>query len=741
MHVIGRSIPRVDGGEKVTGRARYTADLALPGMLHGAILRSTLPHARLRRIDASRALTIPGVVAVLTGNDVADLDPFIGHVIRDRPLIALDRVRYVGEPVAAVAALDELTAREAAALIDVEYDELPPVLDVEGALRADSSNVHEHPQEHNICFHRRVERGDPEAGFAQAAQVFEHRFSFPSVYQYTMEPHGAIAAIDGTKITIWTSAQHPFLVRAEVAAIFRKALDDVRVIVPYVGGGFGSKSYTKIEPLVVALARKAGRPVRMAQTVTESCLISRRHAATVILRTGVDAQGHLIARTCTIWLDTGAYADNGPRVAAKAAVRVLGGYRCPHVRADAYAVYTNTSPAGSFRSIGAPQAIWANESQLDIIAEALGIDPLELRLRNLLVRGEQVLDFDRPLDVDLSAGLRRVADGIDWARPRSPHRGRGVALGLSDSGADAVATAIVRLHNDGSATVHESSTEIGQGVRTILAQIAAEELGLPVERIGVVASDTDSTPYDRSTGASRSTTVMGHAVQRACADLRDQIAVLASPRLGAQAAQVQCADGYAQVGDQRIAFGALIREHFRIRGGELIGRGYVWPEGDLARQPLVWEAGWGAAEVDLDEETGTLHLRRYVSAADVGIAINPKLAEGQDEGAAMMGIGHTFYEALQYEAGQLLNGNLIDYRVPLMDDLPEEYDAVLVEDRNGPGVYGAKGMGEGAINPVAPAVGSALARACGVRLFDLPLTPERVWRALRGRRLQAAGVR
>lgn len=741
MRVVGHSIPRVDGFEKVTGRARYTPDLIVPGMLHGAVLRSPLPHAQIRQIDTARALAVSGVVAVLTGADVSDLDPFIGHVIRDHPLIALDRVRYVGEPVAAVAALDDLTAREAAALIDVDYDELPAALDVESARSPASPNLHDHPTEHNICFHHRIERGDPDAAFAQAAQVFEHRFTFPSTYQYAMEPHGVIAAVDGRTITIWTSAQHPFLVRAEVAEIFHKALDDVRVIVPYVGGGFGSKSYTKIEPLVIALARKAGRPVRVAQTVTESCLTSRRHAASISLRTAVDAEGHLVGRIATIWLDTGAYADNGPRVAGKAAMRVLGGYRCPNVRSDAYAVYTNTAPAGSFRSIGGPQSVWANESQLDLIADALGMDALEFRLRNLIARGEQVLDFDRPLDVDLPAGLRHVAAGIGWGRSASVQRGRGMALGLSDSGADAAATAIVRLHNDGSATVHESSTEIGQGVRTILAQIAAEELGLSVDRIGVIASDTGSTPYDRSTGASRSTTVMGLAVQRACADLRDQMAALAAARVGAQPADVRCADGHVHVGDQRIAYGTLIRDHFRIRGGELIGRGYVWPEGDLARHPLIWEAGWGAAEVDVDQETGAVHLRRYVSGADVGIAINPQLAEGQDEGAAMMGIGHTFYETLQFDSGQLLNGTLLEYRVPLMEDLPDVYDAMLVEDRNGPGVYGAKGMGEGAINPVAPAVGAAVARACGVRMFDLPLTPERVWRALRQRRPQAAGVR
>jgi len=741
MKVVGRPVPRLDGVEKVTGRARYTADLAVPGMLHGAVLRSPLPHARIRRIDAARALALPGVVAVLTGEDVRDLDPRIGHVIRDRPLIALDRVRHAGEPVAAVAAVDPVTAQEALALIDVAYDELPAALDLDAALQPGSPEIHEGAQGHNLCFHRRIAAGDVAAGFARAAAVFEHRFSFPSVYHYAMEPHVAVAAVDAAGITVWTSAQHPFLVRAEIAAIFRRPLEQVRVVVPYVGGGFGSKSYTKIEPLVVALARKAGRPVRVAHSVRDACLTTRRHEARIVLRSGVDAAGRFLARECTVWLDTGAYADNGPRVAAKAAMRVLGAYRCPHVRADAYAVYTNTVPAGSFRSIGGPQAIWATESHLDLIADALGIDPLELRLRNLPRPGDPILDLSRPLDVDLAKGLRTVAAMIGWDGPAPPGRGRGVALGLTDSGADAVATALVRLHDDGSATLHESSTEIGQGVRTILAQIVAEELGLPVERVGVVASDTGGTPYDRSTGASRSTTVMGLAVQRACADLRAQLAEIAAPLLGAGPGGVRFEDGCVAAGARRIPYGEVIRAHFMMRGGELLGRGYVRPEGDLARQPLVWETGWGAAEVEVDRETGAVRLHRYLSAADVGAAIHPQLAEGQDEGAAMMGIGHTFYEQLVFDGGQLITDSLLTYRVPLFEDVPGEYTAVLLEDRNGPGAYGAKGMGEGAINPVAPAVAAALARACGVRLFDLPLTPERVWRALRARAAAPAGAR
>ncbi|MGQ0571219.1 MAG: xanthine dehydrogenase family protein molybdopterin-binding subunit, partial [Armatimonadota bacterium] len=315
------------------------------------------------------------------------------------------------------------------------------------------------------------------------------------------------------------------------------------------------------------------------------------------------------------------------------------------------------------------------------------------------------------------------------------------AVGITDAGAEPVATAIVRLHHDGSATVHESSTEIGQGVRTILTQIAAEELALPLAHIGINSSDTASTPYDRSTGASRSTTLMGLAVQAACCDLREQLAEIASEALGSPALEFVCEDGRVMTREgEGLNYAEVVRAFFGSAGGDLIGRGYVRPAtggGRLRARPLFWEVGWGAAHVRVDEETGEVRLLRYVSAADVGCAINPRLAEGQDEGAAMMGIGHGLFEALHFEGGQLINGNLVDYRVPLVTDVPDAFETILVESGNGPGTYGAKGMGEGAINPVAPAIAAALARASGVRITDLPLTPERVWRALREPRFHA----
>lgn len=750
--VVGRSVGRLDGYAKVTGRALYTGDLAVPGMIPGIIVRATTVHARVRAVRTEEAERVPGVVAVLTGADLTGLDPFYGSAVKDRPVVAIDRIRYVGEPVAAVAAMDLRAAAAAAGRIAVDYEELPAVSDMEAALAPGAPLVHERgaargqhgapaPAEAvgpNVCYHEEYVRGDPAGGFAQADAVFEDTFTFPMVYHYAMEPYTVIAAADAEGITVWASAQHPFLVRADLAAIFRQSLERVRVIVPYVGGGYGSKSYTKIEPLVAALARKAGRPVRVACSVEEAMLTNRRHAARIRLRTGVRRDGTLVARECTIHLDTGAYADNGPRVANKIATRILGGYRCPHVHVKVAAVYTNTTPAGSFRSIGGPQAAWATESQIDMIAQRLGLDPFEVRLRNLLREGEPVREPLRPLDTDLAGGLRRAAEAIGWGTPASPGAGRGLALGLADSGANPTAVAVIRMHDDGTVTVHESSTELGQGARTVLAQIAAEELALPVERVGVVASDTAVTPYDRSTGASRSTTLMGLAVQAASRDLRDQLLAIAAQQAGVAVDSLALEVGAVRTpAGARYPYADLIRAFYEMPGGELLGRGYIRPsfeQGRLRQPPVFWEVGWGAAEVAVDRETGLVTVRRYIGLADVGCAINPALTEGQDEGAAFQGLGHTLWEAMRYDGGQLLNGSLVDYRVPTFGDLPETFETILIESGNGPGPYGAKGMGEGGIGPVAPAVAAAVGQATGARVTDLPLTPERIWRALRAAR-------
>jgi CO/xanthine dehydrogenase Mo-binding subunit len=727
LKFIGQSVPRVDGIEKVTGRAKFTGDLMMPGMLHGRILRSSYPHARVLHIDTSRAETLPGVVAVLTAADISDTDA----IYNGRPVVALQKVRYVGEPVAAAAAQDLETAEEALSLIRVDYEELPAAVGLDAALRKGAPLIHEELG-NNICSHEHVEKGNVEQGFSVSDEIFEDTFTFPMVYHYALEPHSVIADFSDEGVTVWSSAQHPFQVRGDIAKVFGLHPTEVRMVIPFLGGGFGSKSYTKFEPLVVALARKARRPVRICNSVTESMLTVRRHAARVRLKTGVKKDGILVAREAEIYLDTGGYADNGPQVAVRAATRVLGPYRIPHIRSDAYAVYTNSGGAGSFRAIGAPQTIFACESQMDVIACKLGIDPAELRLKNFLTRGEELRPKLRGMDANLASSLRKLVSASQWKR-RSKKKGAamGLACGATNAGATPISVAMVRLQPDGSLAVFAGSTEMGQGVRTVLSQIIAEELSLPLEAIHIGGADTKVTPYDSSTGSSRSTTLMGTAVLRAARDLKAQLLKIGAEAFRVKPTQVQSVHGALISGEMRLTFREALQRRFGGSGGELIGHGDVGPEitGTL---PVFWEIGMGTAELDVDEETGEITIKRYVSVADVGKAIHPEGCVGQEEGAAMMGIGHTMFEQMIYEeGGEMINSNLVDYRVPRFADMPKEFHTVLVENEDGPGPHGARGMGEGGLVSVAPAITNGLARGTGVRIKDLPLTPERVWRALK----------
>lgn len=749
--IVGHTARRVEATEKVTGRACFTGDLDFAGLLEGRVLRSPFPHAVVDSIDVSEAAGMPGVAGVLWRDSVRDIDPTYGHCLRDRPLIAGERVRYVGEPVVAVAAESGEIAERALAAVRVSYQELPTVATVDDALAGDAPVLHElnalageyhelatlpEALARNVCHHERLAAGDVLEGFAQADRIFEDNFEFPMICHYSLEPHTVVASFEKNHISLWSSSAHPFLIRAEIARMFQVPMPNVRVVIPYVGGAFGGKSYFKIEPLVVALAREVqGRPVRLAQTVAESMLTIRRHSARVRVKTGVRRDGTILARESTIYLDTGAYADNGPRVAKRVATRIHGPYRIPNYQIDVYAVYTNTAPAGSMRSIGGPQAIFPLESHMDVIAGGIDLDPLTFRLKNLLEKGEELKSDAKPMDADLGMGIRRVASMIGWQTATGPPKDSlGLAVGVTDSEAMPVSTAILRLLSDGSLVIMAGSTEVGQGTRTVLSQIVAEELGIPMDRIVMQATDTDVTPFDRSTGASRSTTVMGTAVKFAAADLRAQVAGAAAEIFKCNAREVVLANGAVTVAGAEMEYGAVVCAHFGMPGGEFIGRGIVRAGGGIPDQfPVFWETGMGAAEVVVDRETGVVRVVRYASVADVGKAINRGQCEAQDEGAAMMGLGHTLCENLIYERGQPLNPNLVDYRVPTFSDIPGRFEVDLIENQDGPGPYGAKGMGESGIVAVAPAVVNAIARATGVRLRELPVTPERVWRALTGR--------
>ena len=729
LKYVGHNVARVDGIDKVTGKAKFVGDITIPGMLQGKILRSTYPHARLASIDASRAEALPGVIAVLTASDIVDLN----SIYNGRPVIATNKVRYVGEPVAAVAAVDLATAEEAMSLVQVEYEELPAVIGIDAALKKDAQLIHQE-KAGNIGTHEKVTRGDVEEGFSLSDEVVEDTFTFPMVYHYAMEPHSVVAHY-GTddEITVWSSAQHPFQVRGDIAKIFKVPPAKVRMIINYLGGGYGSKSYTKFEPLVVALARKAKQPVRICNSVGESMVTVRRHGARVRIKTGVKRDGTILARQAEIYLDTGGYDDNGPQVTARSATRVLGPYWIPNIRTNAYQVYTNTGSAGSYRAIGAPQVIYASESQIEMLAEKLGIDPAELRMKNLLKPGQELRPGLKGIDADLSSSLKTLVRASGWKKTQSKKNAAvGMACAITNAGATPVSVAMIRMQSDGSANIAAGSTEMGQGVRTTLTQIAAEELTLPMDQFRIAGADTKTTPYDSSTGSSRSTTLMGTAVQKAARDLKQQFIKIGAQILGVKPHQIQLIDGALVAGEARLSFRETFERRFgKGSGGEMIGHGEVGPEITDNKLPVFWEVGMGTAEVAIDRETGEVKLTKFISVADVGKAIHPEHCIAQEEGAAMQGIGHTFFEELVYDNGQLVNPNLVDYRIPTFDEVPEEFHTVLVENGDGPGPFGVRGMAEGGILSVAPSVCNAIDRATGVRIKELPLTPERVWRALR----------
>jgi CO/xanthine dehydrogenase Mo-binding subunit len=753
LRVVGQSVRRADALEKVTGRARYLSDLELPGMATARLLRSPYAHARLARLDVARARALPGVHALLTARDLTFCDPFYGPALRDRPLLATEVARYEGEPVVAVAAADEATAVEALDLVQADYEELPAVTTLEEALAPGAPLVHtaEPMAGHfsdlatirarpgtNICHQFEYRRGQAGAALAEADLVLEDTYTFPRVQHYSMEPHGAVASWDEEGgLTVWASTQNPFSVRAELAKMFDLPASRIRIVVPLLGGGFGGKTYAKLEPVAAALALTARRPVRLLASVEDAFRTVRRCSARVRLRIGFLRDGRIQALECAADFDVGAYADIAPRVIQKGTYTTTGPYRVPHVALHSNAVYTNTTPGGAFRGFGVPQIAWGVESMMDVAADRLGRDPVDLRRQNLLAHGEEFAPGDTPVDGKLEESLDRAAAAIQWSRPAPPGRARGLAAMMKASVAPSVSAAIVRLHADASVTVLASAVEMGQGARMVMAQIAAEVLAVPLARVSVAAPDTSITPYDQTSSSSRSTTMVGRAVQEAAEDVVDQLRKIAAARLGGAAGRLDVDDGAIVTGAARLPYPDLLEQHFGMRGGELIGRGVVAPgrtAAPLGGSTPFWEVAMGAAEISLDEETGAISVEAYVSVSDVGRRINPQQCEAQDEGAVMQGLGHTLVEEMVYEDGQLLNGDLLGYRVPRADDVPARLDTQFVENGDGAGPFGAKGVGEGGLIPVSPAVGNALARLAGIRLRELPLTPERVWRALRERR-------
>lgn len=746
---VGASPKRVGGYGRVTGFQQYVADIRLPDVLHAKLVTIDAPHARIASIDTSAAERVPGVRLVMTAADLPQPVPRFGPQYSDRPVLADGEVKYHGEPVAAVAAETKEQAEAAVRLVRVEYEALPAAFTVAAALAPASPLVQDpaiRPNDPlagtNVLKERTSAWGDVDAAVADL--VIENSYSFPMVTHFAIEPHGFMVAPDEDGIVAWSSIQHPYLLQKMLAKILGLPLAKVRVFAPDPGGGFGGKQNPKLEPLVAFMALRTGRPVRLILTLEETFQAVRRAAAEVRVRTGFHADGTIAFQDIEGNYLIGAYADIAERVVAKGTHFACGPYRVPAARIVSRAILSHTTPSCAFRGFGTPQVNWGVESNLNEGARALGIDPLELRLRNLGRKGDTLVPGDTPVDGDWEQAVRRAAELVGWDTPLPVGRGRGVALGIKSGPTTGLSYSTVRLLDDASVIVYAGTSDMGQGARTVFAQVASEELGVPLDRISVVMGDTSVVPYDQQTSASRSSVLMGNAVLRASRDVARQLGAMAAAAYGVEESEVSVEHGSVRVGDRELPLKDVVRAGLGKLGGEIIGNGTMRkepePDHPLGGSAAFFEFNCTAIEAEVDEGTGEVVLVKHVTVGDVGKALNPLQVAMQDEGAAIMGLGHTLMEHYIFdEAGRIRNLGAIDYRIPTSMDLPLELRSESIENADGPGPYGAKGVSEGSLLCTAPAVAAAVQAATGVVIRDLPLTPERVWRALTEARSARAG--
>lgn len=680
----------------VTGRVDYAVDAELPGMLHARIVRSPLPHARIVRVVVP---DLPDDVVVLTPDDVRTL-PLYGCQIADQAVLATDRARHVGDPVVAVAAPTEAEAQAAADAIEVEYEPVPAVFDPVEASAPGAPLVHdEHrisdnqaayfgmrPQAGtNTCHVFSIRAGDVDAGLAEADVVVERTFRTAAAQHVAMEPHASLARWREGRLEVWTGTQTPFNVRSDLARLFSLAEEDVRVVVPPLGGAFGAKAFVRLEAIAAALARKAGRPVKVVLPRLDAWTTLNRHPAVIRVAIGARADGTLVAKRAESWIDTGAYADCGPGVAQKIGYTVVGPYRIPNVEVDSHCVYTNHPPNGAFRGYGATQAVWASERLMDVLADRLGIDPLELRLRNLLRDGDVFATGEVMHDVRFVECLEAAAAAVDWAAGR---RGKGLCVLLK--GMQTPSRASIALERDGDEVVVRCATvEMGQGARSAIGSMAAELLGVEPSAIRFPDPDTDTVPYDTRTTSSRSTHMMGRALAEAVADL-------------------------ARSGG---AYGI----------GEVVDEGGLDPHTGQGVASSHWHQGAAATRVEVDEETGRISVQEVHAAVYAGRVVARAGGELQTEGSMIMGLGTALFEEVVFDEGQPTNASLSDYGIPTLADLPALTHELL--EREGADVHG---LGETAVPPVPAAIGNAL-HSLGIELTALPMTPERVLAAIDAR--------
>ncbi|MBN1138841.1 MAG: xanthine dehydrogenase family protein molybdopterin-binding subunit [Anaerolineae bacterium] len=765
---VGKSVPRVDGFDKVTGAAQFTDDLQFgPGLLYGRVLRSPHPHALITGIDASKALALPGVKAVITGQDTPG---FIGLYLKDRHILCTDRVRYVGDPVAGVVAVSEEIAEDALRLIEVSYEPLPAIFDPLEALDPGAPLLHPDlgsyeavpfifPQPGtNVSNVFHVRKGDTDAAWACCDAVVEETYHVPQIQHVPIEPHVAVARWDVSgEVTLWSSTQSPFAQRDLIAQTLGISQGELRVIGNYVGGGFGSKAGVSMEALAVAMAQKVrGRPVKVRMTREEEffcCFVRQGLLAQV--KIGGTRQGQILALQVAYYWDAGAYTEYGVNIVRAAGYSSTGPYHIPNVKTDSYCLYTNHPVGGPMRGFGMPEIHWSIEQSVDRLAEALGVDDVEFRLRNCLKGGDIIVTGMQMHPNGLSECIEKAARAVEWgasAVPSAPHKRRGKGMAACwkapamppNPGSEAW----VRFNEDATVSVGLGGQELGQGAFTVAAQVAAQALGVPYEWVRISQPvDTRYSPYEWQTVASRITWSMGNAIKAAAEDARAQILEVVARYWGEEPADLDIREGevisyrseQSLPLDKMVIYGLPLPDDAGWIGGPIIGRGKFMPTyvtgldaetGQGQRAVVHYTTGAQAVEVEVDTETGQVEILRLAAVYDVGKAINPEQVYAQLEGGVVQGASSALLEALQLRQGQPLNPSFTDYRIMTSVDAPRRIISDYVEEPQDDGPWGARGVGEHPMIATAPAIANAISDALGIRFNDMPLTAEKIYMAL-----------
>jgi CO/xanthine dehydrogenase Mo-binding subunit len=767
-HPVGDSVQRVDALEKVTGSAQFADDIQFgPGLLFARIKRSDRPHARIKRVDVSKARQLPGVKAVVTGEDYSGM---MGLYLTDRHIFCRDRVRYVGDPVAGVAAISEAIAEQAVDLIEVEYEDLPGIFDPELGAQPEAEVIHPDLGSYevanfifpepgtNISNHFRIRKGDVEGAWAQCKAVVERTYRIPHVQHVPIETHVATAKVeeDG-KVVLWGSSQSPFAQRNMIAKTLDLSQSDVQVIAPYVGGGFGCKAGLSVEALAVAIAMKVkGRPVKLRLTREEEFYTAFvRQGVVAHFKMGCDEKGHLVAMENRFYWDGGAYTEYGVNVTRAAGYSSTGPYSVPNVKTDSYCVYTNHPVGGPMRGFGMPEMHAGLEQCIDELASEIHMDPVEFRLLNCVKGGDILVTGMVMHPTGLSECLVKAARAINWGRkdpPSAPHkkRGKGIAIMWKAPAMppNAGSSARVALAEDGTVTVSVGGQEIGQGSFTVAAQMAAAALGVPAESVRVATPvDTNDSPYEWQTVASRLTWSMGNAVAAAARDARQQILDMVAQAWNENPEDLDIIDGKVisykseeAISLKNIAiYGIPLPDNKGWVGGPVLGRGNFMPTyvtgldpetGQGPRAVVHYTVGAQAVELEVDTITGKVEVLRGVAAFDVGKAINPDMVKAQMEGGFVQGLSTALFESLKLEQGYLKNSSFVDYRIATSTDAPRDIQAIIVEVAQDDGPWGARGIGEHAMVPTIPAIANAICDAIGIRVGAPPYTSEKVYLAM-----------